>query len=839
MAETEGTNKEGAFFNERTMSLIAQKIKHEIPVDSDTRAKYEAQLKSMQEQSVDEKPEPEITPADEAVFASVLDESQKMVSTKDILTPDEELRMSAFRTKANEFNKMPTLEEEAKERAKIIAERKNLENEEVDTSKVDPWGGKNEYVDADGVIHVRGEAVSSTSGSGDETPPLRENPSLESNEEGEKNDSKKPTEGEPKREEHREEDRGRKVPRSEDELREEMENLDKIKNLSMRSRALGRLAEKLIASGKYDFGSIVADKKALIDVELAKQRTEDLTAKISGIPEGGDEKAWRKWSRARITQVLLNGGQIDSGPGGVFSAVAEDKQFGGGRRSVDGSLYMPSVIEKRIKGEIDPETGRMLNPGELENAKELGRVWAEWKKAHKNLAGMVTAYDSKSNSSYGLPNNKLNAAIFNKLESEDGLEKDGGSKKVAKALQIYWAMAHWNKNAAEDKKTPDEKEADRILNENHLFNIPNVTGGFRSLYNDNPSVEEASEIRKAVGVACGGTYYESIGFMYAGFFGVSAYGSNSTLPGIDNQDIMGRLYNTECNLYKNKKERDGSKKDYRWMPDVAANSLVVYENGRRKKGSFKLETDTDVSSKKSEDVELIHLGLSPDNFQVNKDAPDPRTFYFIRERGSGKNFVAYKKMTDKGLGTDFSKNKDIVDRHNDIEITKAPENRNIWSYELDETKYEEITLNDLIKEGRINEVDWAKGISVFGLMAFRERAAVGVYKLFAYLEDDISKLGPDLLRRKDTFEEAMPQYNMETIGHIRYLWLYSLITKNTQYWVRDDKKDELRLLVKEAIGTEFINNDQAQKINNVFRLNLGGDVSRLWDGTYSPFRRAK
>ncbi len=109
---------------------VAERIAAGEKVNPEAMESFNATKEELLSEPVIEESKTEpISAEDIAVAAKVLGEEQEVVSSKDILTPEEELRMSAFRTKANEFNKMPTLEEEATERARIISERsKNLEN---------------------------------------------------------------------------------------------------------------------------------------------------------------------------------------------------------------------------------------------------------------------------------------------------------------------------------------------------------------------------------------------------------------------------------------------------------------------------------------------------------------------------------------------------------------------------------------------------------------------------------------------------------------------------------------------------------------------------------------
>jgi len=595
-----------------------------------------------------------------------------------------------------------------------------------------------------------------------------------------------------------------------DDLNRILDEIDGIADLNARTRRLGKLADQMFDEGHNGWGNLAASKRA----ELGKR---ERSSNIIGLPDNRESlPEWRKWLRARIAG-LLNPSARESGknPGNIFSVVSETPF---GRQNADGSLYMPSELGDEIFGKIAPDGG-ILEQGEVQAANEIGKLYENWRKAHRKMKGMIEVIERGE---YKLPSNDLNKFLLNELKSEDGTDREGGSKNIAKALRIYWAMAH---NKGEEGKN--------ILHDENLENI-------QSLFNNQLTDEEIGNIRGQIARECGGTFYENIGLMYAGFFGITAYGSDNTAPGIQYADAMGLMIHTEIQRYSknvvgglpvlNEADRlSAGKRATRYLDDTVANALVEYTWDGKPKIVEAEFLDENKILRRGRDYIPVSLGKHSGNIQSQKDAKQPEFFYVIKERGVDDKYKIAKRIDDS------------PDRLIDIR-SEDPDGHTIKQTRLDTARYEETSLDTLIKQGRINEIDWGDSVDLAGLTSLRERSAVTLYKLYKNLEDDLTKLTKaELVAKKETFEDSMPEYNRATIQNAAYLWMYSLIAspKNEHYWVKDDKKDDLKLLIKNAISTGLISVKDAERMGKVFRLNLGGDASKLWDGTYSPFNWKK
>lgn len=562
--------------------------------------------------------------------------------------------------------------------------------------------------------------------------------------------------------------------RTVDDLNTEMVEINMISDPTAKERRLGKLADHLYDRGKTDWGNAVAE-------ERTRQREKKNTANVIGLPKDkNSETEWRTWSRARLASLLdPTVGEVKNASN-VFSVISETTF---GRSNVDGSVYMPEGIRNEIVNGKRREDGRIEETSELQVSQEIGKIFTDWRKSHKKLGFMVSAIDGGE---YRLPDNGLNSRLLNGLQSEDGRDSEGGSKNIAKAVQLYWAMAH-----------SKEDEGEAVLRGNGLEGIID-----RSIFNHQLSVEEISEIRDKIAEKCGGTYYENIGLMYACFYGVAAYGSDSVLPRIEFADAMGNLVHSEINRFDNDKDKfNSAKRGYRYLDDTVANALYEVKNGKK-------------VVKNGQPVP-VELSVDSGSLQEQVETKEPRVFYVLRENGTQGKFRVVKKIGVEG--TDYA---------ND------PSERFVT---LNTERYEEVLFEDLIKQGRINEIDWGHSHDFSPIMVSREKGAIYVYKMFKNLDDDLAKLNEaTLIARRENFEDALPQYNIETQQNTMFLWLYSLIAKNRKAWT-SEKKDEVMFMVKDAAKHRLISNDEYHDITKEFNLGFLGDSTKLFDGkTYTP-----
>lgn len=709
--------------NERSMALIEQKLKHNIPVDVNLKAQYEEQLKSMdgpvvevaRAEVVNTKP---ISPEDLADAAKILGEKQKMVLPENEKKSESENEKEETKTKGREDEK----------KSEKRGPKRNFDvNNKYDLDRV-------------------------------------------------------------------------------------LAEIDKITDLSARARRLGKLADQMFDEGHSDWGNLAA----AIRTELSKKEKER-SANIIGLPENRESLAeWRKWLRARMAGLLnLSARESGKNTGNIFSVVSETLF---GKQNTDGTLYMPKELGDEVYGKVAPDGG-ILEQGELQATNEIGKLYEVWRKAHRKMNGMVEAFERGD---YKLPSNNLNKFLLNKLMSEDGKDKEGGSKNIAKALRIYWAMAH-NK----------EEEGQNILLNEGLEDI-------KSIFNNQLNDEEIGITRGRIARECGGTFYENIGLMYAGFFGITAYGSDNTAPGIQYADAMGLMIHTEIQRYSknvtgglpvlNEADRlSAGKRATRYLDDTVANALVEYTwDGKPKIVNVEFEeidskgikTGRIVSGK---DYVPVALGKHSGTIQDQKDAKQPRFFYVLKEIGVDDKYKIVKGLNESNATLTRVMSED-------------PDRHPIDQFRLDTSRFEEIPLDTLIKQGRINEIDWGNSVDLAGLTALRERSATTLFKLYKNLEDDLPKLTKaELVAKKETFEDSMPEYNRATIQHSAYLWLYSLIAKNRLNWTREEKRADLDFMVKDAVETKLISRQDAQSLAKTFNIsNVGSLLQPFKDGSYTP-----
>ena len=583
--------------------------------------------------------------------------------------------------------------------------------------------------------------------------------------------------------------------RTEEDLNKKMLEYRNITDPSAKSQMLRNLARHLYENGKTDWGNAVTE-------QLNFQMEKASTSSVEGLPKNQESATeWRKWIRAREASLLdPSVGEVKN-VNEAFNVMAETNYLGKlDRRPVNGANYLKN---KDLRAELlegkKAADGTVEMKSELDASLEIGKLYGDWREAHKKLAFMVTAIEGGK---YKLPDNNLNKRILNEIKSEDGSDSEGGSKNIAKATRIYWGMAHSN-----------EAEGKEILRNEGLSSIID-----KSIFNHQLTVEDIAQIRKEVADHCGGAYYENIGLMYASFYGVIAYGSDSTRPRIEYCDAMGYLVHTEINRFKDEKEQFGSvPRGYRYLDDSVANGFYEVNNG---KAVFKDGEPTP--------IELgVHSGSLQEQVEVSKE---PRAFYILRPKDSNEKYKIVKKLSipdangiSYGVGS-------FVDENN------KPKDGEFDRFRLNTDEYEEVLFDDLIRDGKLNEIDWGKSYDFSPIMVSREKGAVNVYKMFKNLDDDIAKLDVhNLIMKRETFEDALPQYGLETQKHTMFLWLYSLISKNKNAWTTGEKKEELKEMIDNAVEFKLITGDHKNKIYKEYQLSRLGDAGSLFDGkTYRP-----
>ena len=541
-----------------------------------------------------------------------------------------------------------------------------------------------------------------------------------------------------------------------------LEDIGEIREPTARARRLGKLADQMFDEGKNDWGNRVS----VIRAEVMKKGKGQ---EVRGIPENREDLVeWRKWARARIS-ALLDPEMREAGKntGNIFGATAETPF---GRQNTDGSMYFPDSISDEVHGKFGDD-GRVERVGELTASNEIGKIFSKWKESHRSLKLLEGAFDPQRAGEYKLPGNELNQFFLNELKGEQGME-GGGSKNIAKALRIYWAMAH-------NKK----EEGKQILYNEGLEGITSIF--------DNPlSLVERNRIREQVAEKCGGIFYENVGLMYAGFFGVTAYGSDSTAPAIEYADAMGRLVYTGINRYSDEEEKTNpGKRAARYLNDLVANALIELNRD----GGPVVREQNGVR-----DYVPVEIGVHPGNFQESLDG---KYFYFVRTIDG--RLECRKKLIN---GVDSNE-----------------------------------TLESLIKTGRINEVDWGNSDDLFAILKYREGLAVSVYKTFKNLDDDLAKLTvPEIVSRREMFDNAFPQYNIQTRQRVAYLWMYSLIAENQVKWTKEDTRPALEIMVGEAVEARLISASDADNLNKVFGVSSSGSFLKPFkEGKYRPVSLAK
>lgn len=117
----------------------------------------------------------------------------------------------------------------------------------------------------------------------------------------------------------------------------------------------------------------------------------------------------------------------------------------------------------------------------------------------------------------------------------------------------------------------------------------------------------------------------------------------------------------------------------------------------------------------------------------------------------------------------------------------------------------------------MNEVDWEGSLDLSGLLRLRESRAVGMWKLFKNLEDDFTKLTlPDLVGKKENFDDCLPEYNKATIQHTGFLWLYSLLSKNKSRMAT--LAPDMKRVISDAVKADLISGKMSLKLRMEFKL---------------------
>ena len=575
--------------------------------------------------------------------------------------------------------------------------------------------------------------------------------------------------------------------KTEDDLNKKMLEYGKITDPSSRASMLRNLARHLYENGKAEWGNAVTE-------EMNRLLEKASTSNIEGLPDDlNSEAKWREWIRVRLASLLDPFVGEVKGANEVFNVITEQSFMGRTTRTtINGTNYLklPNIREELIEGKRTSD-GRIVETSELQVSQEIARLYGDWRSAHENLKTLMSAQENRT---YKLPDIKLTKKIFNGLKSEDGHDPEGGSRLVAKAMQLYWAMAHSN-----------EPEAQEILTLNNLSEI-------KSIFDKQLTPAEIGEIRGQIADRSGGAYYENLGLMYASFLGISAYGSDSILSGITYVDRMGTLIHSEVNRFDNDKDKfDVNKRKYRYLDDTVANALCQMSGGR---------------SIKENGVPLpAEIGVHTGNLQSLVEAKEPRAFYLVRSRGTNERFKIVKKLGPKGANIAIPQTESELD-NNRVQFALGPQ-------------YEEVLLDDLVKEGRFNEIDWGNSYDIFAMMKSRESDGLAVYKMYN-LDDGLDKLTVDeLIIRKDNFEGAMPQYNIETQQWAMYLWLHSLIHKNEDVWLVGDKTRDVAALIRDSIDQNLISNELGDKLKNSYRLGILKEYSSLFTESHTPVATIK
>jgi len=569
----------------------------------------------------------------------------------------------------------------------------------------------------------------------------------------------------------------------------EIGRINDFEDPGFRYSALVKLRQNAYQDGVSK--DLIDEINRLANEAQLQKRKEDLkkgAENVTGIPkikegEPGYEEAWRKYVRRKMTVLLDPSKKESRNANNVFGEIIIDP-LTNEKRQIDASPWIPDSMRDDLIFGIKDGEDNIVAESELEISQKIGKIYNIWRPAHTKIGDMVTAIEGKE---YVLPDNDLNKRFFNGLRSEDGRDPEGGSKNIAKALQIYWAMAH-----------SKEAEGKTILRRNHLESVTNM-----NIFDSQLNLEEIGKIRGKIAAECGGAYYENVGLMYAGFYGISAYGSDSTKPRIPYADAMGVLVHSEENKFKDIEEKkDVNRSNARYLDDTIANRFNEVKDGRFVK----------INGKEVP----IELGAHSGNLQTQVEVKnEPRGFYVIRPINSQERYRIVKKIS-------------VPDAEGNIYGTEVTPG----TFALDRNNYEEVLFDNLIKEGRINEIDWGRSENVSAIMRSREKGAIEVYKMYKNLDDDMTKLNAKVLvQRRDNFESAMPQYNIETQQYAMYLWLHSLINKNDS-WTASDKKESLVIMLKDAREAKLISNGYYSKLVGAFSVGFLGDAAGLVNGSY-------
>lgn len=218
--------------------------------------------------------------------------------------------------------------------------------------------------------------------------------------------------------------------------------------------------------------------------------TSEIETAEGDVPKDGDPVKWSKWIREKlhglIQPYLGSGEQRSNNVNELLNIVVTTVT---GKMERNAMLYAPKTIEDQFEKKGD----------EIGLVRRLASLFDSWKDNRKDYKTLSTkAFEDGS--SYKFPDSVLTDELLRKLSGDNGVE-GSGAENVSKAVRLYWLMANGE--------------------------IQSEIPGCRNLFNEKLTPEEVRETRESIARECGGAYFEDIGLMYAGFFGLVAKGNVS------------------------------------------------------------------------------------------------------------------------------------------------------------------------------------------------------------------------------------------------------------------------------------------------------------------------
>lgn len=502
---------------------------------------------------------------------------------------------------------------------------------------------------------------------------------------------------------------------------------------------------------------------------------------------------WFKWGRKQLAACLdINREEMIS-PDKAFVIEAETM---GGRGFVDA---LPYIKDEKVKKQLVKEQ---------EMIKRFRSLYFEWSRDHAKLKTLQAAFESGR---YQLPTNGQVGEILNNLPGDNKEMLAGvGSKNVAKAIMLYFQMAvKGTENARIDRSNSlasiaasmefNGVNGNKVVVNDGEGNSVTVT----NIFNHILSPDEIMENRKKIQSLCGGEYYEALGLVLAKFMGAAARGYDNLQPAVRDADDMGKMiwssktnnwtgfnWDKKTNKWVGKlgvpnEKLFGAKSPYMWLPREIANYFFDVDEDT---GDFKIENGRGVPIEASVDITtLVQSGK-----YYFESSNDPRFRYKITKAVTPQEVLESKEQVNSNL-----------------------------------------LFKTMLQEASLDEIDWSSSnYGILELLRFYESQSLRLNGMFKDLIDgkDVPISVPEFEKKSEIVVLSLGHLNSETKSYVGYLYMYSLLFRNSLDFLRakrgvDAEKNvwsnkKMKEVVRMAKDAGLISKDGEKLLKKDFNLGI-------------------